>query len=75
MSQLRESWDQTEAAVHRRLSHLETARLDSASWEASHAELVGWLARLEGRLDQLAPVGHTADLLDAQIREQKVGHC
>ncbi|XP_043236251.1 dystrophin-like isoform X9 [Amphibalanus amphitrite] len=71
VSQLRESWDQTEAAVHRRLSQLETARLDSASWEASRAELAAWLTRLEVRLDQLTPVGHTADLLETQIREQK----
>ena len=72
MSQLRESWDQTEAAVHRRLGQLETARLDSASWEAGRAELAAWLTRLEVRLDQLAPVGHTADLLETQIKEQKV---
>ena len=72
VSQLRESWDQTEAAVHRRLSQLETARLDSASWEAGRAELAAWLTRMEVRLDQLPAMGHTADRLEAQIREQKV---
>ncbi|XP_037079338.1 dystrophin-like [Pollicipes pollicipes] len=74
VSQLREGWDQTEAAVHRRLSQLETARLDSAGWEAARAELAGWLGRLETRVDQLPPMGHTADMLEAQIKEQKALH-
>lgn len=73
VSQLRESWDQTEAAVHRRLTQLEQVRADSAPWEAGRAELAGWLTRLEVRVDQLPPMGHTADMLDAQIKEQKVG--
>ena len=72
MSQLRESWDRTESVVHGRLSRLETARLDSAGWEASRSQLGAGLAAMEARLDQLPPVAHTADLLEAQIKEQKV---
>ncbi|XP_065164491.1 dystrophin [Atheta coriaria] len=37
-------------------------------------EIESWLQRLEKRLGQMAPVGHTADVLGMQLREQKSFH-
>lgn len=33
-----------------------------------------WLQRMESRLAGMAPVGHTADVLEVQLREQKSLH-
>lgn len=37
-------------------------------------ELESWLQRTESRLANTAPVGHTADVLEVQLREQKGLH-
>ena len=45
---------------------------DTQKFESKRAELESWLSRMEARLERMAPVAHTADVLDQQIREQKV---
>lgn len=45
---------------------------DSQNYDAKRIEVETWLQRMETRLEIIAPVGHTADVLEAQIREQKV---
>lgn len=45
---------------------------DSQRYEAKRNEVEVWLARMETRLEKMRAVGHTADVLEAQLREQKV---
>lgn len=47
---------------------------DSQQYEAKRIEVENWLQRMETRLERMAAVGHTADVLEAQLREQKVHH-
>lgn len=43
-------------------------------FEQKKLELESWLQRMESRLSTMAPVGHTADVLEVQLREQKGFH-
>ncbi|XP_044267237.1 dystrophin [Tribolium madens] len=44
------------------------------SFEHKRLELEAWLQRMEARLASMAAVGHTADVLEVQLREQKGLH-
>lgn len=44
------------------------------SFEQKRLELEAWLQRMESRLASMAAVGHTADVLEVQLREQKGLH-
>lgn len=44
------------------------------NFDQKRLELEAWLQRMESRLAQMAPVGHTADILELQLREQKTQH-
>lgn len=44
------------------------------NFDQKRLELEAWLQRMESRLAQMAPVGHTADILELQLREQKGLH-
>lgn len=44
------------------------------SFEQKRIELETWLQRMETRLASMVPIGHTADVLEAQLREQKGLH-
>ncbi|XP_018336544.1 dystrophin isoform X2 [Agrilus planipennis] len=44
------------------------------SFEQKRLELEAWLQRMEVRLSNMGPIGHTADVLEAQLREQKSLH-
>ncbi|XP_030761234.1 dystrophin-like [Sitophilus oryzae] len=44
------------------------------SFEQKKLDLEVWLQRMESRIASIAPVGHTADVLELQIREQKGLH-
>lgn len=42
-------------------------------YEAKRSEIEAWLQRMENRLDQMGgKIGSTADVLEAQQKEQKV---
>ncbi|CAH1403025.1 unnamed protein product [Nezara viridula] len=47
---------------------------DSERYEAKRAEVDAWLSRMELRFARMPPVGNTADVLEAQMREQKAFH-
>lgn len=47
---------------------------DSQQYEAKRVEVENWLQRMETRLERIASVGNTADVLESQLREQKVGY-
>ncbi|GJQ67359.1 hypothetical protein Trydic_g8249 [Trypoxylus dichotomus] len=44
------------------------------SFEQKRLELESWLQRMENKLGGMLPVGHTADVLEVQLREQKGFH-
>jgi hypothetical protein len=71
---LREHWEETNAKVMQRKAQLDALLVDSQRYDAKKQEVESWLARMEARMDRMGPVGHTADVLEAQLREQKVKH-
>ncbi|KAK4297700.1 hypothetical protein Pmani_029904, partial [Petrolisthes manimaculis] len=74
VSKLREHWDETNSVVLARKTQLDAMYSDTHKFEAKRVELEAWLARMESRLERMAPVARTADVLDQQIREQKGFH-
>lgn len=72
VTKLREHWDETNSKVMQRKAQLDAMLSDSQRYEGKRLEVEAWLARMEGRLQRMAPAGHTADVLEAQLREQKV---
>ena len=72
MTKLREHWDETNSKVMQRKTQLDAMLNDSQRYEAKRNEVEVWLARMETRLERMRSVGHTADVLEAQLREQKV---
>lgn len=72
MTKLREHWDETNSKVMQRKAQLDAMLGDSQRYEAKRQEVDAWLTRMETRLDRMGTVGHTADVLEAQLREQKV---
>lgn len=55
-----------------RKTQLDAMLADSQRYEAKRLEVDAWLNRMETRLDRMGAVGHTADVLEAQLRDQKV---
>lgn len=55
-----------------RKTELNAMLSDSQRYEAKKTEIDTWLTRMETRLQLMSLVGNTADVLDAQQREQKV---
>ncbi|XP_071545212.1 dystrophin-like isoform X3 [Panulirus ornatus] len=74
VSKLREHWDETNSVVLARKTQLDAMYADTHKFDAKRAELETWLGRMEARLERMAPVARTADVLDQQIREQKGFH-
>ena len=72
MTKLREHWDETNSKVMQRKTQLDAMLGDSQRFEAKRSEVEVWLSRMETRLERMRAVGHTADVLEAQLREQKV---
>ncbi|XP_072152791.1 dystrophin, isoforms A/C/F/G/H isoform X4 [Bemisia tabaci] len=74
VTKLREHWDEANNAVVQRKATLDAMLSDSQRYDSKRQEVEAWLNRMETRLDRMPPVGHTADVLDTQIREQKSFH-
>lgn len=72
MTALREHWDEANARVLQRKAQLDAMLGDSQRYEARRRDADAWLARMEARLAGMTPPGHTADVLEMQLREQKV---
>lgn len=72
VTKLREHWDETNTKVMQRKTQLDAMLGDSQRYEAKRLEVEAWLTRMETRLERMGTVGHTADVLEAQLREQKV---
>nr|XP_024217688.1 dystrophin-like [Halyomorpha halys] len=74
VSRLREHWDEANSKVLQRKTELDAMLADSERYEAKRAEVDAWLSRMELRFARMPPVGNTADVLEAQMREQKAFH-
>ncbi|XP_033212090.1 dystrophin, isoforms A/C/F/G/H isoform X2 [Belonocnema kinseyi] len=74
VTKLREHWDETNSKVMQRKTQLDAMLNDSQRYEGKRNEVEVWLARMETRLERMRAVGHTADVLEAQLREQKSFH-
>lgn len=72
MTALREHWDDANARVLQRKAQLDAMLGDSQRYEARRRDADAWLTRMEARLSAMPPPGHTADVLEMQLREQKV---
>lgn len=72
VSALREHWAEANARVLQRKAQLDAMLGDSQRYEARRRDADAWLTRMEARLAAMAPPGHTADVLDTQLRDQKV---
>ena len=57
-----------------RRTQLEDLLVDNQQFDSKRREVEAWLTRMEAWLARMRPVGMTADVLEAQIREQKVCH-
>lgn len=55
-----------------RKSQLDAMLGDSQRFDSKRQEVEMWVSRMETRLERMRAVGHTADVLEAQLREQKV---
>ncbi|XP_045487028.1 dystrophin, isoforms A/C/F/G/H isoform X5 [Pieris rapae] len=71
---LREHWDEANARVLQRKAQLDAMLGDSQRYEARRRDADAWLSRMETRLAAMTAPGHTADVLEMQLREQKSFH-
>ncbi|XP_030374129.1 dystrophin, isoforms A/C/F/G/H isoform X6 [Scaptodrosophila lebanonensis] len=74
VTRLREHWDETSQCVLQRAAQLKNMLSDSQRFEAKRLELEKWLARMEQRAERMGTVATTADILEAQQKEQKSFH-
>lgn len=59
--------------MHRK-TQLDAMLGDSQRYEIKRHEVDVWLDRMELRLTRMRSVGHTADVLESQLREQKASY-
>ncbi|XP_070137503.1 dystrophin, isoforms A/C/F/G/H isoform X9 [Drosophila bipectinata] len=74
VTRLREHWDETSQCVLQRAAQLKNMLSDSQRFEAKRVELEKWLARMEQRAERMGTIATTADILEAQQKEQKSFH-
>ncbi|XP_039231140.1 dystrophin, isoforms A/C/F/G/H isoform X11 [Drosophila yakuba] len=74
VTRLREHWDETSQCVLQRAAQLKNMLSDSQRFEAKRLELEKWLARMEQRAERMGTIATTADILEAQQKEQKSFH-
>lgn len=56
-----------------RKAQLEDLAVDNQQFDCKRREVEAWLARMEAWHSRMRPVASSPDVLEAQIREQKVG--
>lgn len=55
-----------------RKGQLDVMLADSRIFDQKRLEVEMWLSHIESRLERLGSVGHTVDVLETQMKEQKV---
>lgn len=73
VTKLREHWEETNSKVMQRKAVLDAMLTDSERYEAKRQEVEAWLGRMQARREKMGLVGDTADVLEVQLRDQKVG--
>ncbi|CAG0921447.1 unnamed protein product [Notodromas monacha] len=71
---LREHWEETRARVESRKRELNEMLTVCRRWDAVRRDATAWVDAMERRLQQLGPVAHSLDALDAQLKDQKGFH-
>lgn len=69
---LHTEWEEVREGAMQRKRQLEGTLADGRGFEERRREVEAFLARLQARLDRMPPVGQTLDILEAQLKEQKV---
>ena len=72
VTRLREHWEETSQCVLQRKTQLAAMLGDSQRYEAKRLEIEQWMQRMESRAERMGIVATTADVLEAQQKEQKV---
>lgn len=72
VTKLREHWEETNTKVMQRKTQLDAMLTDSERYEAKRQEVEAWLNRMQARREKMGLVGDTADVLEVQLRDQKV---
>ncbi|XP_022241838.1 dystrophin-like [Limulus polyphemus] len=72
MAQLRQEWDGGKERGMQRKRQMEGLLIDRRSFEDRKRDLETWLDRTETKVERLPPVGQTLDVLEVQVKEQKV---
>ena len=72
VSQLREHWEDTSDKVLSRRNQLEDMMIDNQQFDSKRREVESWLSRMEAWEGRMRPVATSPDVVEAQIREQKV---
>lgn len=69
---LHTEWEEVREGAMQRKRQLEGTLADGRGFEERRREVESFLSRLQARLDRMPPVGQTLDILEAQLKEQKV---
>ncbi|XP_076373889.1 LOW QUALITY PROTEIN: dystrophin-like [Tachypleus tridentatus] len=72
VEQLRQDWEDARERAMQRKKKLEGISADGRSFEEKRREVEAWLGRAECRLEKLPPVGQTLDVLEVQLKEQRL---
>uniref|UniRef100_A0A1W7RAQ1 Protein detached n=1 Tax=Hadrurus spadix TaxID=141984 RepID=A0A1W7RAQ1_9SCOR len=72
VTQLHQDWEDVQEQAMQRKRQLEGMLTDRRSFDERRREVESWLGHAEVRLERLPPVGQTLDVLEAQLKEQKL---
>lgn len=72
ITQLHQDWEDVNEQAMQRKRQLEGMLSDRRSFDERRREVESWLSRTEIRLERLPPVGQTLDVLEAQLKEQRL---
>ncbi|XP_023219988.1 dystrophin-like [Centruroides sculpturatus] len=72
ITQLYQDWEDVKEQAMQRKRQLEGMLSDRRSFDERRREVESWLGRAEIRLERLPPVGQTLDVLEAQLKEQRL---
>ncbi|XP_067142933.1 dystrophin isoform X3 [Centruroides vittatus] len=72
ITQLYQDWEDVKEQAMQRKRQLEGMLSDRRSFDERRREVESWLGHAEIRLERLPPVGQTLDVLEAQLKEQRL---
>ncbi len=72
MTLFQKDWLKAREETMQRKSQLEGYLMNGRSFDDRRCEVEAWLNRAEAKLQRLPSVGQTLDIIEAQLKEQKV---